>query len=62
MPSPVRFGVIRELLERHNWILHHVRGSHHIFKKEGVGTFPVPVHKGQVKHGYYRKAKKLCGE
>ena len=63
MGGPVRFAVVRELLERHGWVLSRVRGSHHTFTKPGAPrNFPVPVHKGLVKHVYFKKAKALCGE
>jgi predicted RNA binding protein YcfA (HicA-like mRNA interferase family) len=35
-----------KLLERHGWRLEHVRGSHHILRKEGK-TLSVPVHAGR---------------
>ena len=61
MPSPIRFEVIRKYLERNGWALARVTGSHHVFTKPGaVRPFPVPVHQGMVKYGYYREAQKLC--
>lgn len=62
MPSPVRFALVKSLLKAHGWVLVRVRGSHHTFRKPGVGTFPVPVHNGKVAHVYYKEAQKRCGE
>ncbi|MEM1011987.1 MAG: type II toxin-antitoxin system HicA family toxin [Planctomycetota bacterium] len=59
MPSNVRFAVVRKLFGDAGWSLRHVRGSHHIFAKPGRRPYPVPVHKGQVKHAYVREIKKL---
>lgn len=59
MPSPVRFAVVRKLLEDHGWVLDRVRGSHHQFVKAGMPTLPIPVHGGKVKYAYVRKIEKL---
>jgi predicted RNA binding protein YcfA (HicA-like mRNA interferase family) len=61
MPSPVRFAIVRKLLEDNGWVLVRVKGSHHSFTKAGVGTYSVPVHHGHVKHGYYKEARRRCG-
>ncbi len=59
MPSPVRFAVVKRLLESRGWTLVRITGSHHHFAKPGeVGHYSIPVHKGQVKHGYYRDLQK----
>lgn len=60
MPSPVRFKDLKHYMEQHGWVLSHVTGSHHVFTKAGERSFPVPVHHGEVKYGYYREIKKLC--
>lgn len=57
MPSPVRFAVVRKLLESKGYALDRVNGSHHVFKKPGAPLLIVPVHHNQVKHGYYKKAR-----
>ena len=62
MPSPVRFAVVKKLLEDHGWALVRIKGSHHSFRKAGVGTFPVPVHHGKVAHVYFKEAEKICGQ
>ena len=60
MPGPVRFSEVRRYMEGHGWTFSHVSGSHHVFKKPGERSFPVPVHHGKVHHVYYREIKKLC--
>ena len=57
MPSPVRFAVVRKLLESKGYRLDRVSGSHHIFVKAGVPHVNVPVHRNQVKHVYFREAQ-----
>ncbi len=52
MPSPVRFAVVKKLLESKGYKLVRVAGSHHVFEKAGVRPQIVPVHHNQVKHGY----------
>ncbi len=59
MPSDTRFAIVQRLFENAGWSLRHVRGSHHVFAKPGHRPYPVPVHKGQVKHAYVREIKKL---
>lgn len=58
MPSPVRFAVVKKLLESKGYVLTDIRGSHHVFKKPGALPQSVPVHHGQVKHVYYKNAKR----
>jgi predicted RNA binding protein YcfA (HicA-like mRNA interferase family) len=57
MPSPVRFAVVKNLLEAKAYTLARISGSHHIFVKPGVPSQVVPVHRGQVKYVYYKKAQ-----
>jgi predicted RNA binding protein YcfA (HicA-like mRNA interferase family) len=58
MPSPVRFAIVRRLLERKGYVLTQTSGSHHVFKKRGALPQIVPVHHNQVKYAYYRNAQK----
>lgn len=58
MPSPVRFAVVKKLLESKGYTLTDISGSHHVFRKPGARALPIPVHHNQVKHVYYRKAQK----
>jgi predicted RNA binding protein YcfA (HicA-like mRNA interferase family) len=62
MPSPVRYAKVAKMLKRNGWNLLRISGSHHVWFKEGIGIYPVPVHKGQVKHGYFKELQRLCGE
>jgi len=54
-----RFSVVKKMLEAKGYQLDHVRGSHHIFKKDGARSLPIPVHNGKVKPGYVRIVQKL---
>jgi predicted RNA binding protein YcfA (HicA-like mRNA interferase family) len=58
MPSPVRFSVVKKLLESKGYKLVRISSSHHIFEKAGVRPQIVPVHRNQVKYGYFRNAQK----
>jgi predicted RNA binding protein YcfA (HicA-like mRNA interferase family) len=58
MPSPVRFAVVRKLLESKGYTLERISGSHHKFTKPGQPHLSIPVHRNQVKHAYYRLAQK----
>jgi predicted RNA binding protein YcfA (HicA-like mRNA interferase family) len=58
MPSPVRFAVVRKLLESKGYRLDRVSGSHHVFVKPGVPHVNIPVHRNQVNDVYYRQAQK----
>jgi predicted RNA binding protein YcfA (HicA-like mRNA interferase family) len=60
MPSPVKFREVKRYMEEHGWRLLHVKGSHHVFVKEGMRRFPIPVHHGEVNYAYYRKIKEIC--
>lgn len=60
MPSEMRFSEVRRMLEKAGWVLTRIRGSHHVFEKSGVGSYPVPVHKGKVEPNYVQKIRKLC--
>jgi predicted RNA binding protein YcfA (HicA-like mRNA interferase family) len=59
MASDVRFPEARRMLEARGYLLHRVTGSHHVFKKPGVGSFVVPVHHGKVKAVYVKQIQKL---
>ena len=58
MPSPVRFAVVKKLLESKGYRLAHVSGSHHKFVKPGCLPLSVPVHRNEVKNVYFRLAQK----
>ena len=58
MPSPVRFSVVRKVLEDKGYTLTDISGWHHIFRKPGVRPQSVPVYHGQVKYAYFRRAQK----
>ena len=58
MPSPVRYAVVKKLLESKGYRLARITGSHHIFQKAGVRAQIVSVHHNMVKYDYYRDAQK----
>ena len=50
------------LMLQHGWILDRINGSHHIFKKPGFRSVPVPVHGGNKELGILgRKILKQAG-
>jgi predicted RNA binding protein YcfA (HicA-like mRNA interferase family) len=59
MASEVRFSEVKKMLEAKGYFLDRVAGSHHIFKKPGVRSLPIPVHNGKVHPAYVRMIKKL---
>lgn len=59
MPSEMRFAEVRKALEAKGYFRHRIAGSHHVFKKPGVGSFVLPVHAGKVKAVYGKQIKKL---
>ena len=52
-----------KLLEQHGWELVRVKGSHHIYAKDGfVGKLTVPVHGGKdLKIGLLKVLMKIAG-
>ena len=59
MPSPVRFAIVRRMLEEAGWSLARIAGSHHVFTKPGRRSYPLPVHRGKVNPEYVRAVEKL---
>ncbi|NLW86091.1 MAG: type II toxin-antitoxin system HicA family toxin [Planctomycetes bacterium] len=59
MASEMRYSEVKKMLEAKGYRLDHVTGSHHVFKKPGARTFPIPVHNGKVGPAYVRVIKKL---
>lgn len=59
MPSEVRFGVVKKMLEAKGYFLHHVTGSHHIFKRADGGRYTLTVHHGKVKPFYVQQVQNL---
>ena len=59
MASEMRYPQVRKMLEAKGYFLRRVTGSHHVFKKPGVGSFTVPVHHGKVKPVYVKQIEKL---
>jgi len=59
MPSPVRYGIVRKMLEARGYFFDRSSGSHHVFVKPGAGSFSIPVQGGKVKPVYVRQIEKL---
>ena len=62
VPSPVRFAVVKKILEEHGWRLIRINGSHHVFKKPAAPDVVIPVHGGKVKPFYVRQIAKLTAK
>ena len=46
------FRELEKILNLNGWYLHHVRGSHYIYRNKGKnGSIPVPKHKGDIPKG-----------
>jgi predicted RNA binding protein YcfA (HicA-like mRNA interferase family) len=59
MAGEMRFSEVRKMLEAKGYQLGRINGSHHIFKKAGTRSLPIPVHHGKVHPSYVRMIKKL---
>ena len=59
MPSPLRYGKVKKMLEEKGYYYHRCRGSHHTFKKANGVIYTFPVHKNQVKPHYVEQVKNL---
>jgi predicted RNA binding protein YcfA (HicA-like mRNA interferase family) len=62
MPSEMRFGAVRRMLEKAGYRLVRIAGSHHIFEKPGNTILSIPVHKGKVKPFYVRQIQRIIQE
>ena len=61
MPSDIRFAEVKKLLKSHDWTLSRIKGSHHVFTKEGESPIVIPGHKRRVKYVYVREIKEKLG-
>jgi len=59
MAGEMRFSEVQKMLEAKGFFLHHISGSHHVFKNGVGGRFTIPVHHGKVKPVYVRQIEKL---
>jgi predicted RNA binding protein YcfA (HicA-like mRNA interferase family) len=60
-PSSVRFSEIQQLLEACNWRLDRIRGSHHIFVRNGE-AFTVPYRRPYILPVYVREVLRRTAE
>jgi predicted RNA binding protein YcfA (HicA-like mRNA interferase family) len=58
--SPVRFAVVRKMLESAGWTFRRIKGAHHAFTKPGERTMIVPVHHNKVEPEYVKEVEKIC--
>jgi len=53
---------LSKILKENGWILDRIKGSHHIFIKEGNRAVPVPIHGGRdIPVGLARTILKQAG-
>ena len=54
---------LARIVENHGWYLRAIKGSHHIYRKEGVkGHLSIPIHAGRdIKVGLLSKLMKDAG-
>ena len=57
--SEMRFADVKRMLEAKGYRLGRISGSHHVFKKPGARSLPIPVHNGKVQPAYVRMIEKL---
>lgn len=62
MPSPVRFPMLRKMLEDDGWVFARSKGAHFHFTKAGRRTMVVAVHGGKVAPVYVREIEKAISE
>jgi predicted RNA binding protein YcfA (HicA-like mRNA interferase family) len=53
-PKAVRFSELQQVLEAYGWVLERVRGSHHLFVKDG-GRLVIPLRRPHVLPAYVRE-------
>jgi len=61
-PHDVRFEEIEKLLNLYGWELDTIRGSHHVFRREGKGLISVPFRRPRILAAYVRRVLELTGE
>jgi predicted RNA binding protein YcfA (HicA-like mRNA interferase family) len=61
-PRDVRFEEIARLLRLYGWELATIRGSHHVFKREGKELLSIPLRRPRILQAYVRKALDLTGD
>lgn len=59
MPSPVRYAVVKKMLEAKSYFFDRCRGSHHTYVKAGMRSYSFPVHHGKVKQVYVKQIQDL---
>ncbi len=60
-PNSVRYAELQRLLELSGWSLHHIRGSHYVFKK-GSERLVVPYRRPHILPVYVREVLRRTRE
>lgn len=60
--NDVRFEEIVRLLRLYGWELDTIRGSHHVFKREGRELLSIPFRRPRILAVYVRRVIDLTGE
>lgn len=61
-PNDVRFEEVERLLGLYGWELDTIRGSHHVFKRDGKDLISIPLRRPRILAAYVRRVLDLTGE
>ena len=61
-PNDVRFEELERLLSLYGWELDTIRGSHHVFKRDGKDLISIPLRRPRILAAYVRRVLDLTGE
>lgn len=60
--KPITFSEAERLVRAHGWVLHHIKGSHYIYRKAGeMGVVVIPHHPGNLPVGTQMSIMKTAG-
>lgn len=60
--KPITFSEADRLVRARGWVLHHVKGSHHIYRKAGeMGVVTIPRHTGNLPVGTQMSIMRAAG-
>ena len=61
-PTDVRFEELQRLLVLYGWELDTIRGSHHVFKRNGREVITIPLRRPRVLFVYVKWVMELTGD
>lgn len=61
-PADVRFEELDRLLRLYGWELDTIRGSHHVYKRDGFQLLSIPFRRPRILAVYVRKALDVTNE